>query len=185
MDLYTLLIIGHIIGTVLGVGGATFIEIHLNVALADGTMDQKERRYMWFDFITTRLGMGLLFLTGAGFVALYISNNQIHRLYDGVFLAKMSIVALLIFNAFLLHKHKIGLYWGSALSFVSWWAAMILGTFLTNNVRFFHGNNLYAYGATMGVYAVSVVIGAMVLHRIRQVAKTAVGTPPQTPQQPT
>lgn len=171
MDLYTLLIIGHIIGTILGVGAATFIEVHLNMALADGKMEPTEKAVMGKDFLISRIGLGLCFITGLGFVWLYASHNQLHRLQDGVFIAKMAIIVILVLNAYLLHKHKMGLYWGSAFSFISWWAAMLLGTFSSNGIKFFPGQSLYSFLSIMAVYAAFVVCGAWVLHQIRNMTK--------------
>ena len=167
MEVHAFLIIGHIIGTILGVGGATFIEIHLNMALKDGKMDETERMFMGKDFLMTRIGMGIGFLTGFGFVLEYYLNNQLFRLMDGVFWAKMAIIAIIIINAIMLDKHKVGLYWGSAFSFVSWWTAMILGTFLTNGVKFFPGNVPVSFVSIMFVYGIAVVIGAYILHKLR------------------
>lgn len=168
MDLYVILIIGHLIGTILGVGGATFIEIHLNMALRDGKMEALERAYMGWDFLMTRIGLGIAFITGLGFIAIYWQKNQLFRLEDGVFWAKMAIIGIIIINAYLLHKHKVGLYWGSAFSFVSWWSAMILGTFLTNGVRIFPQNDFLSFASIMFVYGGMIIIGAALLHKIRQ-----------------
>lgn len=168
MDTHSLLILGHIIGTVLGVGGATFIEIHLNMALKDGKMDDTEKLFMGKDFLMTRIGMVISFLTGFGFILEYYFNNQLFRLVDGVFWAKMAIIGIIIINAVMLDKHKVGLYWGSAFSFVSWWTAMVLGTFLTNGVKFFPGNVSVSFVSIMFVYGILVVIGAYILHSIRK-----------------
>ena len=172
MYTHGLLILGHIIGTILGVGGATFIEVHLNMALRDGRMDDTEKGFMAKDFLMTRIGMALAFITGFGFIIEYYLNNQLFRLMDGVFWAKMLIIVIIIVNAYLLHKHKIGLYWGSAFSFVSWWTAMILGTFLTNGVKFFPANVPVSFISIMCVYGVTVVVGAFLLHKIRTLVKT-------------
>jgi len=171
MDVYTLLIIGHLIGTVLGVGGATFIEVHLNMALRDGKMEPHERMVMGKDFLMTRIGLVISFLTGLGFILLYWQKDQLFRLDDGVFWAKMAIIFILVINAILLHLHKIGLYWGSAFSFVSWWAAMLLGTFLTNTVKIIPTNTFLSFLSVMVVYGIIVVIGAFILDKIRK--KTA------------
>jgi hypothetical protein len=181
MDTHSLLIIGHIIGTILGVGGATYIEIHLNMALQDGKMDDVEKRYMGKDFLFTRIGMAIAFITGIGFIIEYATHNQLARLMDGVFWAKMSIIFIIIVNAYLLHKHKVGLYWGSAFSFVSWWTAMLLGLFSTNNVKFFPGNVPVSFISIMSVYILSVIIGAFILHKLRAPKQT---TPPVTPSNP-
>jgi hypothetical protein len=168
MDIYTLLIIGHIIGAILGVGGATFIEIHLNMALQDGKMDRQDRAVLGKDFLLTRIGMALGFLTGVGFVIIWAMNDQLFRLMDGVFWSKMLIFLIIIVNAYLLHKHKIGLYWGSAFSFISWWAVMLLGIFLSNSIKFVPQNPTLSFFAIMIVYAFFVVIGAVALDLIRK-----------------
>lgn len=178
MDLYTLLIIGHIIGTILGVGGATFIEIHLNMALADGDMEPQERAVLGKDFLITRIGMTIAFLTGFGFIIVYWLNDQLFRLSDGVFWAKMAIIVIIIINAYLLHKHKIGLYWGSAFSFVSWWTAMILGTFLTNGVKIISQNDIFSFLAIMVVYGAILILGAVILDRIRKFTSRKSGPKP-------
>jgi hypothetical protein len=169
MDTHGVLILGHIIGTVLGVGGATFIEIHLNMALRDGKMDDVEKSYMSKDFLMTRIGMTIAFITGFGFIVEYYAHDSLFRLMDGVFWAKMAIIAIIIVNAYLLHKHKVSLYWGSAFSFVSWWTAMLLGTFLTNGVKFFPGNVPVSFISIMSAYALCVIAGAFLLHKLRRV----------------
>ncbi len=177
MDTHSTLILGHIIGTILGVGGATFIEIHLNMALKDGTMDDTEKRFMAKDFLCTRIGMAIAFITGTGFILEYYAHNQLFRLMDGVFWAKMAIIVIIIVNAYLLHKHKVGLYWGSAFSFVSWWTAMVLGSFLTSGVKFFPANVPVSFVSVMAVYVLSVILGAFILHTLRAPRPT---TPPST-----
>jgi hypothetical protein len=144
------------------------IEIHLNKALRDGTMDVSERSLLGSDFFMTRIGMGLGLITGIGFVIEYWMHNQLFRLDSGVFWAKMAIFVIIVINAYLLHKHKIGLYWGSAFSFISWWTAMILGTFLTNSVTILQGQTLLSFLSVMLFYGVTVAIGAQVLHLFRE-----------------
>jgi hypothetical protein len=178
MDLYQYLIIGHLLGTVLGVGGATFIEVHLNMAIGEA-----KRAVMAKDFLMTRIGLGLCFLTGLGFIWIYYDRGQIFRLSDGVFIAKMTIIGILVLNAVLLHKHKIGLYWGSALSFVSWWAAFLLGIFLTQGIKILPANDLLSFISIMAVYGVMVAAGAQILHRIREYIKGR-QTPPTPPVPP-
>lgn len=165
MDVYALLVIGHLIGTVLGVGGATMIEVHLNKALADGTMSTDERGMLGLNFVVLRIGLVLSVLTGIGFIALYQTTGQEFRLQNPVFWAKMSMVMVVLVNALLLQAHKISLYWGSALSFVSWWMIMFMGFFTTQGVR-------YGFVEIMAAYAIAIVLGAIVLHKIRNLVKT-------------
>lgn len=179
MDVYTLLVIGHLFGSILGVGGATFIEVHLNRALKDGDMDPMERSNLKVDFFVTRIGMALGILTGIGFVALYVVNDQLFRLMDGVFWAKLAMVLIIVVNAILLDLHKIGLYWGSAFSFVSWWGAALLGVFLSQNFKILPANPTLSFIVIMIAYGVVIVVGAKALHMLRERGKQ---TPP--PPQP-
>ncbi len=180
MDTYFFLILGHVIGTILGVGGATMIEIHLNKALRDGKMETVERDFLGSDFLITRIGMALGLFTGIGFVFEYWKNDQLFRLDSGVFWAKMAIFVIIVVNAYLLHKHKVGLYWGSAFSFVSWWTVMLLGMFLSNSVAILPGETMISFITVMLVYGAAVVLGAFVLHKLRERLKQ-----PQVPSQPT
>jgi hypothetical protein len=182
MDTHGLLILGHIIGAVLGVGGATFIEINLNIALKDSKMEPNERLFMAKAFLVTRIGMILGILTGIGFVLEYYLHGQTFRLVDGVFWAKLAIVGVIVVNAVLLHLHKIGLYWGSAFSFVSWWVALILGHFLTTNVKILAGDPLISFLFIMAGYLLTVVVGALILDRLRNIGKGV--QLPEPPKQP-
>ncbi len=174
MSLHFFLIFGHIIGTILGVGGATMIEIHLNKALRDGKMDTAERDFLGSDFLITRIGMGLGLITGIGFIVEYALNDQLFRTDNGIFWAKMLIFLIIVINAYLLHKHKIGLYWGSAFSFISWWTAMLFGMFLSEGIRFMPQDTLLSTILLLLIYGVIVVIGARILHILRERNKTQV-----------
>jgi len=173
MGIHESLLITHLVATVLGVGGATFIEVNLNQALKDNKMDEVERAFMGKAFTVTRVGMVLGLLTGLGFLVEYYVADQLFRIANGIFWAKISMFLIIVVNAYLLHKHKIGLYWGSAFSFVSWWLVMILGTFLTNGVRVIPTNPLLSFLTIMIFYGFCLVIGAQLLHKIRERNKLA------------
>ena len=168
MDIFTLLIIGHLVGTVLGVGGATMIEVHLNKALSDNDMSVDEREMLGLNFTVVRVGLVLALVTGFGFLVYYVTHGQEFRLQNPVLWAKLAMVVIVAVNALLLQAHKIGLYWGSALSFVTWWATMLVGIFLTNNVKF-------GFITIMVGYALAVVAGAFILHKMRVYLKTKNG----------
>ena len=72
MDIYHGLIITHLIGAVLGVGGATFIEIILGKALADGKVDPVEGSFLKVTYKVTRIGLLISLFTGVSFVVFYI-----------------------------------------------------------------------------------------------------------------
>ena len=160
MDIYVLLVIGHIVGSVLGAGGATMIEVHLNRALADGSMSLDERGFLALDFQVVRIGLLITIFTGLGFVVLYNATGSEMRLQNPVFWAKMVMIVIVAVNALLLQAHKISLYWGSAFSLVTWWGVVFMGVFTTHSVR-------YGFFEIMIVYAILILTGAIVLHRAR------------------
>lgn len=160
IDLYTMLVIVHLFGAVLGLGGATFIEVFLNKALQDGVVDPTEKIFLSTTYKVLRVGLGISLITGFGFVAFYIANDQLFRMTNPVFIAKMLVIVILVANAVLLHFHKMKLWWGSTLSFMSWYFAFFLGTFLTHSIRF-------GFWEIMIAYVVCVVLGGYVLEAVR------------------
>lgn len=158
--MYLFLIIVHIIGTIIGVGGATMIEVSLNKSLEDGTISEDEQNLLKPTYLVVRIGLLLAILSGFGFLLLYKFGGFTSALYNEVLWAKIVIILMIGVNTLLLQAHKIGLYWGSAISFSSWWMAAILGIFLTNNVT-------YSFIGIIFTYIVVTVIAAYLLHFIR------------------
>jgi len=169
--MYTFLIIAHLAGTALAIGGATMIELHLTRALKDRQVTGDEGAMLSLDYSIVRWGFVLSLLSGFGFLLMYKLSGQTFRLYDPVLWAKIAIVAIVAINALLLQSHKISLYWGAAFSFVSWWGIGLLGIFLTNGVKF----NLFevysffnSFISVILVFVTAVIVGAAVLHFIRK-----------------
>ncbi len=177
-DIYLLLIVLHLVGAVLGVGAATFIEVFLNKSLADRKMDDAEKGFMKVTYVVLRTGLVLSVVTGIGFLLYYYSLGNVAKLQSGTLWAKNTIILILVVNAVLINMHKMKLRWGSALSFVSWWAAFLLGVFLTNNEQ-------YGYIEIMIGYSIAVVVGAFILEWIRGFVqrKYAAKHPPMAPSQ--
>tara|TARA_B100000745_G_scaffold219274_1_gene145995 strand:+ start:9230 stop:9721 length:492 start_codon:yes stop_codon:yes gene_type:complete len=157
MDVYTFLIVSHIIGTVLGVGGATFAEINITTALKDGKVSGDESALLHATYTTIRLGFFILLLSGFGFLVYYRLNGLEALLYSATLWAKLTIVGFIGINAVLLQTRMIPLLWGSAISLVSWYAALILGTM--------HGIS-YSYFDILFGYTLAVVLTYFVLSRV-------------------
>ena len=171
MDLFTVLIILHLAGTFMAVGGATMIELHLTRALKDGQITPDEGSMLGLDYSLVRFGFVISILSGFGFLILYKLNGQAFRLHDPILWAKLVLVLIVGINALLLQAHKINLYWGAAFSFVSWWGIALLGIFLTNGVKFdLFGAHTFisTFMSVILLYAVAIVAGAYLLHIIRQ-----------------
>ncbi|MCR4330304.1 MAG: hypothetical protein NUV49_00215 [Patescibacteria group bacterium] len=126
MEWHTFLVVVHIIGTALGVGGATFAEIFLLKAVRDGEIDPIESSFMQVTYRIVRVGLALLVLSGFGFLILYRFTDLEARLYSPLLWSKLTIVVVILINAILLQTRRIPLWLGSALSFASWYAAMLI-----------------------------------------------------------
>ena len=106
MDWYTFLIIIHLIGTVLGVGGATFAEIFYFKAKKDGVIEPLEVDYLRTAYFVLRIGLFILIISGFGFLLFYRLIGAGEVLLNQKLWAKLGIVVILVFNAFLIQAKK-------------------------------------------------------------------------------
>ncbi len=128
MDWSTFLKIGHIIGTVLGAGGATLAEFQLRQATRDGNITQAERGMLGVTYWIIRLGLILIVFSGFGyFLYLRVQPHLSFVLYEPRMWAKLTLIGILVVNAFLLQVHRIPTWVGAAVSITSWYSALILG----------------------------------------------------------
>lgn len=170
MNTELVLILIHIVGTIIGVGGATMIEAHINQALRDKLVTTDERAILSIDYRMVRIGLILCLMTGFGFLVLDVIAGETSHLYSPRLWAKILMVVIIAANTLLLQAHMINLYWGSAVSFISWWTAAFIGMFITHKLKFdFFGTGgfLTTFSSLMLLYVIAVVVGALVLHLIR------------------
>jgi hypothetical protein len=172
MSVEQFLIFAHIIGTVIGVGGATIIESHLNRARKDGTVSPDESAILSIDYNMMRIGLVIVLLSGFGFLLLDKFTGHTQYLYSPRLWAKIFFVLVIAANTLMLQARAINLYWGTAFSFVSWWAAAFVGMFITHGLRFdFYGDGsgfITTFATLMTIYAVAVILGAIILNAIRK-----------------
>ena len=96
MDWDTFLVVIHLIGAALGVGGATFAEIFLLKSLRDGVVDPTEGSFLKITYRVIRIGLALLVLSGFGFLILYRLTGLEERLFSPLLWAKLTIVLILL-----------------------------------------------------------------------------------------
>lgn len=154
------LMISHIIGVALGVGGATFTEIFSLKARRDGIIEPMEVDYIRTAVTVLRIGLFILILSGFGFLLLYRFENNGAGIMDPKLWAKLSIVGVLIINAFLLQLRKVPFWLGAAISLTSWYAALILGAWRTLSTPFLN---------IIIVYIIAIFVVALVLHIIEKI----------------
>lgn len=142
--------IGHIVGTVLGVGGATFAEIfHYQVAKS-GEFNPTVGRFLQTTYMVLRLGLVLLVLSGFGYLIMLRLDGHAQYILGPRVLSKLLITFVILINAILLQTKKISLVWGSAISFVSWYAALVIGSWRGLPLSFWGIVTLYI--ATIAVF---------------------------------
>jgi len=129
MDWHTFLTISHIIGTVLGAGGATFAEVLSFLALKDNKITDEESEILKKTFFILRIGLFLVVISGFGFLILErLELSGPDFFYNPRFLAKMTIVAIIALNALAMQFKIIPQNIGSPISLISWYSALILGS---------------------------------------------------------
>lgn len=160
MDTLTLLLVVHVLGGVLGVGGATFIEIIFNKSIRDGVMDPTELGFMRMTATVLRTGLLISVFSGLALMLWFRFDGQVFRLYDPVLWAKFTILFVLMINGVLLQLHKVPIAVGSAISFVSWYSVFIFGLLASGPS--------HPYVALMLWYGAALVVGGCVLEGIRR-----------------
>lgn len=138
MDWHTFLKLAHIFGTVLGVGGSTFAEIFYIKFKKDGEIDPFEGSVLKITYAVIRWGLAILVFSGFGYLILWRLNYLGPEVfYNSRFLAKLTVVAVLLLVSFLMNFKKINLELGSVIAFASWYTAMFLGIWRTLEAPYF------------------------------------------------
>lgn len=169
MDLYTGLVIMHVIGAALGTGAATIADIAIVRALHDGVLSPDERSLLRAVYFILRVGLVMAVVSGLGFLAYYYAVGATEALMSEKLWAKMTIVFILVLNGYALHKHWVTLLWGAAISLTSWYAALVLGAMRSAE---------YSYISVMFWYGVALLIVYAVE---RYVHKRFIAPPPASP----
>ena len=147
IDYHPLYIIGHIIGTALGVGGAFLGDLIFLASARDGKISATELKFIKLSSLVVWLGLLILVISG---VFLFF-ENEARYLASDKFAAKMFIVAVIFLNGLVFHffhikklekgvdrflselpeviKYVPLMIASGAISGVSWLFALVLGTF--------------------------------------------------------
>ncbi|HEY4475670.1 MAG TPA: hypothetical protein VJB92_03040 [Candidatus Paceibacterota bacterium] len=117
----------HLLGTVLGVGGATFAEIFYLKSLRSGTINETTGDFLKTTYRILRIGMIILIISGFSYLIVNRLEGHAERLYSPRLWSKLTITAILLLGVVAWQAKKIPIWLGSAVSLTSWWAALILG----------------------------------------------------------
>ena len=151
----------------LGVGSSTLAIINFFAAIADGKIDETERRMMGIVYVVLRVAMVLILLT-----SLFLIFNE----YDSVGFQKLSVISfgqsfaliILFINALLMTFHLIPSTFGPAIQAGSWYtlgtisALQILGYTNFSFLQFTLGY------VTWIILAIGIVNGIMAILKSRR-----------------
>ena len=176
-DLKSAAIILHLIGVVIGAGGAYVSDFLYLKSTKDGSLDVKELRTLRRASKIVWFGLVILFASG---IILFSLNPAVYAA-SSKFLTKMAVVGVLTLNGFLfhfvhmpvLHRTTDGklfrskeflrkgsiIYASGAVSIVSWTSAIVLG---------FLRSIPYTFAQAFGIYILIVavaIVGALIQFR--------------------
>ena len=151
MDIYQLIVAGHVIATILGAGGATIAEFQITRALKDKQVSPDERALMHVNYRMIRIGMALMFVSVIAMFWYHLSHDNTFILTSEKFWAKELMFVAIIINAIALQKRWVPLWLGASISFTSWWGAAILGLL----GRLPYSFETYLFGYVIAIFAVA------------------------------
>ena len=97
MTFYELVVIMHVVGTVFGVGAATFAEIYYTRFNSDDIITDDERKTLATTYFMMRVGLFLLVVSGFIFLLYFRLTEHVAILTSPSFWAKLTIIGIFLF----------------------------------------------------------------------------------------
>jgi len=144
----------------LGVGCSTLAIVNFFVAIADGKIDENERKMMGIVYVLLRIAMILILLT-TGFIAVVaLLGGSTHYLTPFV-MGVWTLIAVLFINSVLMTKHIMPSNIGPALQAGTWYTLGVVMALVPLNLSgFSYFEFVIGYLAAIAL-AVTIVNGAM------------------------
>ena len=184
INIHTLLIMAHVLGTTLGVGGATISDLLFFRATQDGRIEAKEWEILKMVSLVIWVGLLLAVASGLGFLLEYaMTPEKTQYLANPKIWAKLTIVGIIFANGLLLHwklfpifesmvgrpmgesrfvKNMTLVFTSGAVSITSWYIAFIMGTWRGLNFTLNYWQLLLVYGVILAsAIVVANVVGRM------------------------
>ena len=158
MDIYTIIVALHVIGTILGAGGATVAEFQITRALKDKHVSFEERALMHVNYTMIRVGIAVLLVSVIAMFWYHLNAGNDFILTSEKLWIKEVMFGAIFINAFALHKRLVPLWLGASVSFTSWWGATLLGA---------AGRLPYNFETYLLGYILAIAIVALVSHLLR------------------
>jgi hypothetical protein len=159
MDIYSFLVLLHVVGTVIGTGGVTIAELQIYRALKDKKVSNDERALLHVNYGMIRVGMAILLVSVIGMYWYFKMQGSNILFSDDKTLIKELMFAAIFINALALEKRWVPLWLGSSISFTSWWGATLLGL---------AGGLAYSFNTYLLGYIVAILVVAGLFKLIRK-----------------
>ncbi len=102
----------------LGVGSSTLAVLNFFNAIADGTIEQTERRMMGMTYIVLRVAMVLILVSTLGLLSIQYASGEILTID---ILAQLFLTTVLFVNAYLMTVHLMPSTFGPAIQAGTWY----------------------------------------------------------------
>jgi hypothetical protein len=156
MDLFILFI--NTLGLTFGVGSSTYALIFFHQSIADGVIDDTEKRFLHTVYFLLRAGMILLLISYAA------QGYQIARgipilVANDTLATQATLLAVIFANAVLMERRLIAMWLGPAIAGAAWY-----GTFFAFVIDALH----VSYPILLAWYVILVVIFVLILRVVRE-----------------
>jgi len=164
---WSLITILKVFSISLGVGSSTLAITNFFVAIADGTIDETERRMMGVVYVVLRVAMVLILLTTVMLLCLEYGSTGLASM-SAFSLSQIIVLFVLYLNALLMTAHLVPTTVGPAFQAGSWYtlgtltALQVLGATGFSLMQF-----LLAYAAWL-ILAIGIVNGIMAALRYKR-----------------
>lgn len=144
----------------LGVGCSTVAIINFFVAIADGTIDPKERAMMGIVYTVLRVAMLVILLTTVLLAVLHMVNTDLPYITPFT-MALWTLILVLFGNSLLMTKHIMPSNFGPAIQASTWYTLGIIMSLIPLGLELFsYLEFIVGYAAAIAL-AVAVVNGTM------------------------
>ncbi len=155
------------IATSLGVGSSTLAVVNFFVAIADGKIDETERKMMGIVYVILRIAMVLIALTTGGILAYNLAHGGSATLTPFVD-AQITLIMILFLNATLMTARLMPSTFGPAIQAGTWYTLGILAALVPLGLTdFTYLQFLLGYVALVTL-AISLINGMMALLKKRK-----------------
>lgn len=145
-----------------GVGSSTIAVVQFFSAIADGKIDENERRIMGVTYTVLRVSMGLILLTTAIHGAIFYYYAGLGVSYFNPFtVAIWLVIAVLFLNALAMSKHWLPSTLGPGIQAGSWYTLGVLFAFIPLGLTGFTFVQFILAYAGMVLLAVAIINGVM------------------------